>query len=169
MNCSRCAAKAKAATANFLARSTTCTAVSTICSTQPRADAGSAEPGLFRADERPRPTRLPRYTSSTSSAVHDSLRKHSPCPLLTTTGVRRKPGVQVRLVAGSPTASKRPHLNPGFKVVSQASPLAEDFPIPGLRNPAAPTQDRARLRAWFFLVHAAAISRAQFKTGIRAA
>jgi hypothetical protein len=36
-------------------------------------------------------------------------------------GAQRKPGVQVRLAAESPKASKRSHLNPGFKVVSQAS------------------------------------------------
>ena len=47
--------------------------------------------------------------------------KHSPCPLITTTGRERKPGVQVRLAAGSPMAPNSSHLNPGFKVVSQAS------------------------------------------------
>ncbi|GAB3098919.1 hypothetical protein GCM10027159_21120 [Lysobacter terrae] len=72
-------------------------------------------------DERAGSLQTPRYNSRTSSAVRDSLRKHSPCPLMTTTGAQRKPGVQVRLVAESPKASKRPHLNPGFKVVSQAS------------------------------------------------
>lgn len=66
---------------------------------------------------------------STSSAVDDGVRKHSPCPLIATAGAQRKPGVQVRLVAGSPKASKRPHLNHGFKVVSRASPSAEDFQI----------------------------------------
>ena len=74
-----------------------------------------------RADERAIVPALPRYNLRTSSAVRDSLRKHSPCPLMTTTGAQRKPGVHVRLVAESPKASKRSHLNPGFKVVSQAS------------------------------------------------
>ena len=41
--------------------------------------------------------------------------------LKTTKGVQRKPGVQVRLAAGSPKASRHSHLNPGFKVVWHAS------------------------------------------------
>jgi len=36
-------------------------------------------------------------------------------------GCATAPGVQVRLVAGSPKESQRTHLNPGFKVVSHAS------------------------------------------------
>ena len=40
---------------------------------------------------------------------------------MTTTGMQRKPGVQVRLAAGSPKASRHSHLNPGFKVVWHAS------------------------------------------------
>jgi hypothetical protein len=40
---------------------------------------------------------------------------------MTTTGMQRVPGVQVRLEAGSPMATKHSHLNPGFKVVSRAS------------------------------------------------
>jgi hypothetical protein len=35
--------------------------------------------------------------------------------------MQRVPGVQVRLEAGSPMATKHSHLNPGFKVVSRAS------------------------------------------------
>ncbi|GAB3379596.1 hypothetical protein GCM10027432_05110 [Lysobacter fragariae] len=35
--------------------------------------------------------------------------------------------MHVRLAAESPKASKRSHLNPGFKVVSYASHTAEDF------------------------------------------
>ena len=62
-----------------------------------------------------------RYTSRVSSAVSDGVRKHTPCPLMTTTGMQRKPGVQVRLAAGSPKASRHSHLNPGFKVVWHAS------------------------------------------------
>ena len=50
---------------------------------------------------------------------------------MTTTGMQRKPGVQVRLVAGSPKASKRSHLNPGFKVVSHASPRRRTFSFRG--------------------------------------
>lgn len=45
---------------------------------------------------------------------------------MTTTGMQRKPGVQVRLVAGSPTASRHSHLNPGFKVVFARIAMAED-------------------------------------------
>src|SRR6476661_10617694 len=59
--------------------------------------------------------------SRTSSAVSDGVHKHTPCPLMTTTGMQRKPGVQVRLAAGSPKASRHSHLNPGFKVVWHAS------------------------------------------------
>lgn len=72
-------------------------------------------------DERMRRRGLPRYTACASSAVFDGLRKHSPCPLRTTTGAQRQSGVHVRLAAESPRVTKRPHLNPGFKVVSHAS------------------------------------------------
>ena len=64
---------------------------------------------------------------ATSSAVFDSVRKHSPCPLITTAGAQRKRGVHVRPVAESPKASKRSHLNPGIKVVSHASPRRRTF------------------------------------------
>ena len=72
-----------------------------------------------RADERTAPSRLAALYFAHVLCCADSVRKHSPCPLMTTTGMQRKPGVQVRLVAGSPKASKHSHLNPGFKVVSQ--------------------------------------------------
>src|SRR5688572_6245565 len=61
-----------------------------------------------------------------SSAVYDSARKHSPCPLMTTTGRPRKPGVHVCLAAESPMAPKLSHLNPGFKVVYASIAMAED-------------------------------------------
>ena len=67
-----------------------------------------------------------RYTAVASSALCDGVRKHSPCPLMTTMGMQRKPGVQVRLAAGSPKASRHSHLNPGFKVVFARIALAED-------------------------------------------
>ena len=115
--------QAKAAIAKSCVRSTTCTASWMACSTARRADRYTYHLNLtrFRADERAGPRKPSRYNSRTSSAVRDSLRKHSPCPLMTTTGTQRKPGVHVRPVAESPKASKRSHLNPGFKVVSQAS------------------------------------------------
>src|SRR5690606_29826373 len=49
-------------------------------------------------------------------------------------GGARNPGVQVRLAAGSPMETERSHLNPGFKVVSQASACAEDVSIPVVRR-----------------------------------
>src|SRR5690606_3995989 len=73
------------------------------------------------ADERTRPTSAPRYTLRAFSAVIDGVHKHTPCPLTTTTGAQRKPGVQARLAAESPKDSRRSHLNPGFKVVWHAS------------------------------------------------
>src|SRR5690606_29205335 len=63
-----------------------------------------------------------RYTAPASSALRDGVRKHYPWPLKATTGMQRQPGVQVRPRAESPKAARRPHLNPGFKVVSHASP-----------------------------------------------
>ena len=45
---------------------------------------------------------------------------------MTTMGMQRKPGVQVRLVAGSPKASRHSHLNPGFKVVFARIDMVED-------------------------------------------
>ena len=45
---------------------------------------------------------------------------------MTTKGMQRKPGVQVRLVAGSPKASRHSHLNPGFKVVFARIDMVED-------------------------------------------
>ena len=62
------------------------------------------------------------YTAYASSALIDSARKHSPCPLITTAETQRSPGAQVRHAAGSPMDPKRFHLNPRFKVVSRASP-----------------------------------------------
>src|SRR3970040_255150 len=79
------------------------------------------------ADERALSMIAARYTPRMSSAVDDGVRKHSPCPLIATAGAQRRPGVQVRLVAGSPTASKCSHLNHGFKVVSHASPWRRTF------------------------------------------
>lgn len=76
---------------------------------------------LNPADERAMQFRRYRYTVFASSAVNDSARKHSPCPLIATTGGQRKPGVHVCLAAESPMAPKPSHLNPGFKVVSRAS------------------------------------------------
>jgi hypothetical protein len=69
--------------------------------------------------------------------VYDGMRKHSPCPLMTTTGAQRKPGVQVRLVAESPKASKCSHLNPRFKVVFAGIVMAEDVFCRGLASSAA--------------------------------
>jgi len=86
-------------------------------------------------DKRMSRARWPRYTHRASSAVHDGMRKHSPCPLTTTTGAQRIPGVQVRLVAESPKASKRLHLNPGFKVVFAGIAMAEDVFFCGLPLP----------------------------------
>ena len=56
---------------------------------------------------------------------------------MTTTGMQRKPGVQVRLAAGSPTASRHSHLNPGFKVVFARIDMAEEalFSRVARRNP----------------------------------
>ena len=51
---------------------------------------------------------------------------------MTTTGAQRKPGVQVRLVAESPKASKCSHLNPRFKVVFAGIAMAEDVFFRGL-------------------------------------
>jgi len=45
---------------------------------------------------------------------------------MTTMGMQRKPGVQVRLAAGSPTASRHSHLNPGFKVVFARIDMVEE-------------------------------------------
>ena len=45
---------------------------------------------------------------------------------MTTTGMQRKPGVQVRLAAGSPKASRHSHLNPGFKVVFARIDMVEE-------------------------------------------
>ena len=78
------------------------------------------------ADERVLCPRFRRYNLHASSAVIDGVQKHSPCPLMTTTGMQRKPGVQVRLVAGSPKASRHSHLNPGFKVVFARIDMVED-------------------------------------------
>jgi hypothetical protein len=64
--------------------------------------------------------------SRTSSAVSDGVHKHTPCPLMTTTGMQRKPGVQVRLAAGSPKVSRHSHLNPGFKVVFARIDMVEE-------------------------------------------
>lgn len=61
------------------------------------------------------------YTAYASSALIDSARKHSPCPLITTAETQRSPGAQVRHAAESPMDPKRFHLNPRFKVVSRAS------------------------------------------------
>ena len=83
-------------------------------------------------DERISRPRSSRYTPYASSAVYDGMRKHSPCPLMTTTGAQRKPGVQVRLVAESPKASKCSHLNPRFKVVFAGIAMAEDVFFCGL-------------------------------------
>ena len=77
-------------------------------------------------DERMRMRPSERYTFAASSAVIDGVQKHSPCSLITTTGVQRKPGVQVRLVAESPKASRHSHLNPRFKVVFASIAMAED-------------------------------------------
>lgn len=85
-------------------------------------------------DERMSPPHLRRYTSSASSDVHDGMRKHSPCPLITTTGAQRNPGVQVRLVAESPKVFKRSHLNPRFKVVFAGIAMAEDVFFYGARS-----------------------------------
>jgi len=50
------------------------------------------------------------------------------------TGDVRKPGVHIRPRAESPKESQRSHLNPGFKVVSQASTSAENaFFLPSRR------------------------------------
>src|SRR5690606_12778928 len=73
------------------------------------------------ADERTRPTSAPRYTLRAFSAVIDGVPKHTPWPLMTTTGAQWIPGVQARLAAESPKDSRRSHLNPGFKVVWHAS------------------------------------------------
>src|SRR3546814_2972629 len=73
------------------------------------------------ADERNRVRVASRYTRPAFSAVIDGVHKHTPCPLMTTTGAQRKPGVQARLAAESPKDSRRSHLNPGFKVVWHAS------------------------------------------------
>jgi hypothetical protein len=70
---------------------------------------------------------------------------------MTTTGMQRKPGVQVRLAAGSPTASRHSHLNPGFKVVFAridmveeaffcALPIAVRTPVHGFGNARKPTE-----------------------------
>jgi len=40
--------------------------------------------------------------------------------------MQRKPGVQVRLAAGSPTASRHSHLNPRFKVVFARIDMVEE-------------------------------------------
>ena len=45
---------------------------------------------------------------------------------MTTTGMQRKPGVQVRLAAGSPKASRHSHLNPRFKVVFARIDMVEE-------------------------------------------
>ncbi len=63
----------------------------------------------------------PAYTAHASSALIDSARKHSPCPLITTAETQWSPGAQVRHAAESPMDPKRFHLNPRFKVVSRAS------------------------------------------------
>src|SRR3546814_14925003 len=73
------------------------------------------------ADERNRVRVASRYTHPAFSAVIDGVHKHTPCPLMTTTGAQRKPGVQARLAAESPKDSRRSHLNPGFTVVWHAS------------------------------------------------
>src|SRR3546814_11306410 len=73
------------------------------------------------ADERNRVRVASRYTLPAFSAVIDGVHKHKPCPLMTTTGAQRKPGVQARLAAESPKDSRRSHSNPGFKVVWHAS------------------------------------------------
>src|SRR5690606_34582696 len=65
------------------------------------------------------------------------------------------PECKSALVAGSPTASKRSHLNHGFKVVSRASPSAEDFSFswsalsrpPARRPPQSPDPARITLDA----------------------
>src|SRR5690606_16044456 len=74
-----------------------------------------------------------RYTSSAASALCDGVHKHAPCPLMTTTGMQRQPGVQVRHVAGSPTVSRSLRWNPGFKVLWHASPRRRMYPHPGAR------------------------------------
>src|SRR3546814_3274838 len=59
------------------------------------------------ADERNRVRVASRYTHPAFSAVIDGVHKHTPCPLMTTTGAQRKPGVQARLAAESPKDSRR--------------------------------------------------------------
>ena len=73
------------------------------------------------ADERQCDLRNARYTLSVLCCGRRRAQT-VPCPLIATAGAQRKPGVQVRLVAGSPKVSKHPHLNPRFKVVSHAPP-----------------------------------------------
>src|SRR5690606_26238908 len=73
---------------------------------------------------------LARYTSGAFSAVIDGVHKHTPCPLMTTTGAQWKPGVQARLAAVSPMDSRRSHLNPGFKVVWHASTWRRTYSLP---------------------------------------
>ena len=85
------------------------------------------EPQRCIADERTDLRERRRYTPAHVLCCARRPAKHSPCPLITTPGTQPESGVQVRLVAGSPKIPKRSHLNPGFKVVSQASSLAEDY------------------------------------------
>lgn len=99
----------------------------------------------------------PAYTGVASSAVIDGARKHSPWPLMTTTGMWRHPGVHVRLAAESPMEAQRPHLNLGFKVVFARIVTAEDaFPIP-LRRPPASRPTRTRTRCGFCVLATAAL------------